>query len=204
MEDLPLSIDSVPVPFRLPTGIPVLRIRDVYPGSRIQLFSIPDPNCLHPGSASKNFSVLTQKKWFLSSRKYDPGCLSWVPDPDADFYPSRIPDPGVKKAPDPGSRIRIRNTAVYSLRRQVNISCKKPPFFSSKLLFCPQVRRYRALWLREESKPCIEHVHFRYTKLRMRRRRMRKRMRGRRWAGCSAWCARKRWRGRSITSSLME
>jgi hypothetical protein len=27
------------------------------------------------------------------------------------FYPSRIPDPGVKKAPDPGSRIRIRNTA---------------------------------------------------------------------------------------------
>jgi phosphatidylserine/phosphatidylglycerophosphate/cardiolipin synthase-like enzyme len=28
----------------------VLRIRDVYPGSRIQLFSIPDPNCLHPGS----------------------------------------------------------------------------------------------------------------------------------------------------------
>jgi hypothetical protein len=25
------------------------------------------------------------------------------------FYPSRIPDPGVKKAPDPGSRIRIRN-----------------------------------------------------------------------------------------------
>jgi hypothetical protein len=26
------------------------------------------------------------------------------------FYPSRIPDPGVKKAPDPGSQIRIRNT----------------------------------------------------------------------------------------------
>jgi hypothetical protein len=27
-------------------------------------------------------------------------------DPDLDFYPSRMPDPGVKKAPDPGSRIR--------------------------------------------------------------------------------------------------
>ncbi len=25
----------------------------------------------------------------------------------------RIPDPGVKKAPDPGSRIRIRNTDFY-------------------------------------------------------------------------------------------
>jgi hypothetical protein len=31
-----------------------------------------------------------------------------IPDPDADFYQSRIPDPGVKKGT--GSRIRIRNT----------------------------------------------------------------------------------------------
>jgi hypothetical protein len=32
----------------------------------------------------------------------------FVPDP---FYlPIRIPDPGIKKAPDPGGRIRIRNT----------------------------------------------------------------------------------------------
>jgi hypothetical protein len=35
---------------------------------------------------------------------------SRIPDPDADFLPCRIPDPGVKKIPDPGSRIRIRNT----------------------------------------------------------------------------------------------
>ncbi len=27
-----------------------------------------------------------------------------IRDPDADFLPSRIPDPGVKKAPNPGSR----------------------------------------------------------------------------------------------------
>ncbi len=27
-----------------------------------------------------------------------------IPDPDIDFEPSRILDPGVKKAPDPGSR----------------------------------------------------------------------------------------------------
>ncbi len=32
----------------------------------------------------------------------DPGCLSWIPDPD--FYPSRIPDPG-SLIPDPGSLI---------------------------------------------------------------------------------------------------
>ncbi len=67
--------------------------------SRIRTVSIPDP-----GSASKNLSILTSKKpkkWFLSSGKYDLGCSSRIPDPDADFLP--IPDPGVKKAPDPGS-----------------------------------------------------------------------------------------------------
>ncbi len=36
---------------------------------------------------------------FLSSRKYDPGCSSRIRI--LIFYPSRIPDPGVKKAPDP-------------------------------------------------------------------------------------------------------
>ncbi len=65
-----------------------------HPGSRIRTVSIPDP-----GSSSKNLSILTPKKakkWFLSAIKYDP-------DPDADFLPSRIPDPWVKKAPNPGS-----------------------------------------------------------------------------------------------------
>jgi hypothetical protein len=28
----------------------------------------------------------------------------FIPDPELDFYPSRIPDPEVKKAPDPESR----------------------------------------------------------------------------------------------------
>jgi hypothetical protein len=31
----------------------------------------------------------------------DPGCF--IPDPDPTIAPSRIPDPGGKKAPDPGS-----------------------------------------------------------------------------------------------------
>jgi len=35
-----------------------------------------------------------------------------IPDPNDDFIPSRIPDPGVKKAHNHGSRIRIRNTAM--------------------------------------------------------------------------------------------
>jgi hypothetical protein len=41
--------------------------------------------------------------------------MIWVVHPGSrirmlTFYPSRIPDPGVKKAPDPGSR--IRNTEI--------------------------------------------------------------------------------------------
>jgi hypothetical protein len=57
--------------------------------------------CCGSGSTSRNlffpsririkeFKYCNTKKWFLSSRKYDPDCSSW------------IPDPGVKKAPDPG------------------------------------------------------------------------------------------------------
>ncbi len=47
-----------------------------HPGSRIRTVSILDP-----GSSSKNLSILTpkkQKKWSLSSKKYDPGCSSRI------------------------------------------------------------------------------------------------------------------------------
>ncbi len=58
-----------------------------HPGSRIQTVYIPDS-----GSASKNLSILTQKKnKKMVSRKYDPGLF--IPDPDADFLPIPDPDP---------------------------------------------------------------------------------------------------------------
>jgi hypothetical protein len=94
---------------------PVWRIQDVYPGSRIRTVSIPDPGSWILIKEFKYFNPKKGKKWFLSSKKYDPGCSSRIPDPDADFLPSRIPDPGVKKAPNPGSRIRIRNTAAATI-----------------------------------------------------------------------------------------
>ncbi len=63
---------------------------------------IPDPNFFHPGSASKNLRILTQKL-FPSSRKYDRGCSFLIRI--LIFYPSRIQcQKGI------GSRIRIRNT----------------------------------------------------------------------------------------------
>jgi hypothetical protein len=91
--------------------------------SQIRIFSIPDPKFYIPdlGSASKNLSILTQKivsKLFGTIiRVVYPGSRILV------FYPSRIPDPGVKKAPDPGSgsatlvptdRIQIRVTTPVS------------------------------------------------------------------------------------------
>ncbi len=78
--------------------VPVLRIRDVYPGSDFS------PS----RSTSKNLSTLfNPKTWFLSSRKYDLGC----PGPDPDFLP--IPDSGSRGQKGTGSRIRIRNTDRY-------------------------------------------------------------------------------------------
>jgi hypothetical protein len=71
-----------------------------HPGSRIRMFSIPDP-----GSRIriKEFKYFCPKKWFISSWKYDSGYSSriQIPDPDHDFLSN--PDPGVKKLPDPGS-----------------------------------------------------------------------------------------------------
>jgi hypothetical protein len=75
-------------------------------------FPIPDPGSdffhpgsefFHPGSRIriKEFKYFNPKKWFPSSRKYDPVCSSRNPDPDPDFLP--IPDTGVKRhrIPDP-------------------------------------------------------------------------------------------------------
>ncbi len=54
---------------------------------------------------------------FLSSKKYDPGCSSRIPDPDADFLPSRIQ--GSKKHPipdpDPQHCSRQYNTVLDNL-----------------------------------------------------------------------------------------
>jgi hypothetical protein len=77
-----------------------MQIRDVYPdpGSRIGLFSLPDPKIFHPGFRIriKEFKYFNPKKWFLSSRVVHSGSRIRI----LTFYPSRIPDLGVKKAPD--------------------------------------------------------------------------------------------------------
>ncbi len=106
------------------------RIQD--PGSKFFLSWIPDPRfeffpsrILDPWCISKNLSVLTKKKWFLSSQKYDPGfpSLIRIPDLDPDFLPiqdpypgSQIPNPGIKKAPDPCSVILDSDSQHWRFR----------------------------------------------------------------------------------------
>jgi hypothetical protein len=80
-------------------------------GMCIPNFSVPNPGSEFFSSRirSKEFEYCNPKKWFLNSRKYDPGCSSRIPDPDTGFLP--IPDPGQMGQKGTGSRIRIRNTA---------------------------------------------------------------------------------------------
>jgi hypothetical protein len=77
----------------------------LHPGSLIpdlNFFSIPDP-----GSRVriKEFKYFNQKKWFLSSQKYDPSFRSRIriPDLDPDFLP--IPDPESRDQKGTGSLI---------------------------------------------------------------------------------------------------
>ncbi len=105
----------------------MLRIRDVDHGSRIRLFSVPDP-----GSTSKNLIVLTLKLWsgnmiqfvhpgsgswffthlgsrILESKRHRiPDSVLWIrdvyPDPGSDFFLSRI---RIFSIPDPHQRIWV-------------------------------------------------------------------------------------------------
>jgi hypothetical protein len=70
-------------------GYTIFSIPDL--GSRVT--KISDPGS---GSASKNLTIKAVSKP-LGKIIWD--VLLFIPDPD--FFPSRIPDPGVKKSPDP-------------------------------------------------------------------------------------------------------
>jgi hypothetical protein len=88
---------------------PVLRIRDVYPGSRIRIFSIPDTGSdFFPSQIPdphQIFRYFNPKNWFLRSRKYDPGCSSRIRI--LFFYPSKIRIQGSKRhrIPDPDPQL---------------------------------------------------------------------------------------------------
>ncbi len=90
---------------------------------RMRMF-VPDLNFSHPGSesTSKNLSFLAHKIVSQLS-EYDPGCSYRfrIPDPGSDFLP--IPDPGVTKAPNPGSRSATLPFLAYCNRSFDDFVC---------------------------------------------------------------------------------
>jgi hypothetical protein len=78
-----------------------------HPGSRIRLFSVPDP-----GYGPNNLSILTRKLVCKLSEN-----MIRVVHPGSSFFnPSRIPDPGVKKAPDPGTATLIEREKKFIVK----------------------------------------------------------------------------------------
>jgi hypothetical protein len=98
---------------------------------------IPDPGSdfFHPGRKDSGSLIpdphqrikvfLTRK---IVSKLSETSSGMFIPDPD--FYPSRIPDPAVKKALDPG--FRIRNTAKYQKEQFIRIRNHQDPIFLKK------------------------------------------------------------------------
>ncbi len=73
--------------------IQIFSITDL--GSQMLIFSIPIQifSSWIPDPGSTSLSIETQKNWFFSFQKYDPGSSSRIQilNPDPDFYPFRIP-----------------------------------------------------------------------------------------------------------------
>jgi hypothetical protein len=57
-----------------------------------------------------------------------------IRDPRSGKNLFRIPDPGVKKAPDPGSQIRIRNTALVVTDTKSQRKCKEQKTIHGKIM----------------------------------------------------------------------
>ncbi len=110
-----------------------LRIRDVYPGSkffppRIRIFSSP-----HPGSASKNLSILTQK---MVSKFSEIWSWLFIPDPDPGSWSWLFTHSGSRgqKAPDPGSATLPRHINAFIFKPLLHSTEKNPYKFFNKII----------------------------------------------------------------------
>ncbi len=92
----------------------VLRIRDVCPGFDFFSSRIPGQtdSRIHIRIRNKEFTYLTQK---MVSKLSEIWSGMFIPDPDLHLLP--IQDPGVKKAPDPGS-----GSATLHTRQKVTLT----------------------------------------------------------------------------------
>ncbi len=101
------------------------------PGFKFFPSWIPDPGSeffpsriLDPGCRTKNLSILTKKMVSQLSEIWSGFSIQIrIPDLDPDFLPipdpdpgSQIPNPGIKKAPDPWSQIPDRDSQHWRFR----------------------------------------------------------------------------------------
>ncbi len=90
------------------------RIRDVYPGSWILIFTHPGSRISDPGSKNSTVPKERVKKNFQYALKYM-GLGSGIRDQGSGIRKKPIPDPGSRGLKGTGSRIRIRNTVLDSV-----------------------------------------------------------------------------------------
>ncbi len=92
---------------------PVLRIQDNYSGSRVRIFPVTDLG--YEFFPSRILDPLNPKKVSKLSEIWSG---LFIPDPDPDFYPSRIP--GLKgtgfRIPDPESATLSGKTKKFKIR----------------------------------------------------------------------------------------
>jgi hypothetical protein len=129
---IPSPASECVAPLDLKRGVgeqPLMRIRGVYSGSRIRIFSSRILGLKDPVSLIRirfvEFKYFLPKKLFLSSRKYDPGCLSRIQKSGFFHHPrSRIliPAPRVKKASDPNPQHKA-GTQFRRLDRKPGTLC---------------------------------------------------------------------------------
>ncbi len=122
----PGCLSRIPDPDFYPSRIPDLgsRIQKQQQKREVKKIRCHTFLCSHKYHKIVNylsFEVLKKKIWAnfqriieLFTKKVVKKLLKiWSWDPGSGKNLFRIPDPGVKKAPDPGSRIRIRNTGKH-------------------------------------------------------------------------------------------
>ncbi len=89
--------------------------------SRIRIFSVSDP-----GSEFFLSRIRIKEFGYFNPNNYYLGCSSRIRI--LIFYPSRIPDPRVKKAPDPGSGSATLNV----MRIQIQVGKRATRFFKTQ------------------------------------------------------------------------
>ncbi len=106
----------------------LLRIRDVYPRSRIRILPsrIPDQNIsdlrsrIHIHIEDIKVFLSNPKKLFLSARKYNP-----IRIPNLIFYASRVPGSKRYQIPDPDPQHCLRDTTKWTPSRKIHAAMQE-------------------------------------------------------------------------------